>query len=51
MVSGTTAMVAKDLGRYYYGCELHEDYGELIQERVPVEEVAPNPLEYVMFGL
>ncbi len=49
--SGTTAMVAKDLGRYYYGCELHEDYGDLIQERVPVEEVAPNPLEYVMFGL
>ena len=32
--SGTTAMVAKELGRYYIGCELHEDYGKLIQERV-----------------
>jgi DNA modification methylase len=27
-------MVAKELGRYYIGCELHEDYGKLIQERV-----------------
>ena len=34
MGSGTTAMVAKNLGRYYIGCELHEDYGKLIQERV-----------------
>ena len=34
MGSGTTAMVAKSLGRYYLGCELHEDYGNLIQERV-----------------
>ena len=34
--SGTTAMVAKQLGRYYIGCELHEDYGNLIQERVPL---------------
>ncbi len=34
MGSGTTAMVAKELGRYYIGCELHEDYGKLIQERV-----------------
>ena len=36
MGSGTTAMVAKSLGRYYIGCELHEDYGNLIQERVPI---------------
>ena len=36
MGSGTTAMVAKMLDRYYIGCELHEDYGDLIQERVPV---------------
>ena len=36
MGSGTTAMVAKMLDRYYIGCELHEDYGNLIQERVPV---------------
>ena len=36
MGSGTTAMVAKMLDRYYIGCELHEDYGKLIQERVPI---------------
>ena len=34
MGSGTTAMVAKELGRYYIGCELHEDYNTLIDERV-----------------
>ena len=34
MGSGTTAMVAKKLGRYYLGCELHKDYGELIEERI-----------------
>lgn len=33
MGSGTTAMVAKQHGRYYMGCELHEDYGELIKSR------------------
>ena len=32
--SGTTAMVAKDLGRDYIGCELHEKYGNLIQKRI-----------------
>ena len=32
--SGTTAMVAKSLGRDYIGCELHEDYGKLIDKRV-----------------
>ena len=36
MGSGTTAMVAKMLDRYYIGCELHEDYGHLIHERVPI---------------
>ena len=44
MGSGTTAMVAKSLGRHYIGCELHTDYGNLIQKRVeeyhPVEEVS-----------
>jgi len=34
MGSGTTAMVAKSLGRYYLGCELHEDYGNLIEDRL-----------------
>ena len=33
MGSGTTAMVAKQHDRYYMGCELHEDYGELIKNR------------------
>ena len=44
--SGTTAMVAKELGRYYIGCELHEDYGNLIQERmgVPDDKVVHNGL-------
>ena len=47
MGSGTTAMVAKSLGRDYIGCELHEDYGNLIQERVqdfhPVGKVSQQP--------
>ena len=34
MGSGTTAMVAKSLGRDYIGCELHEDYGNLIEKRI-----------------
>jgi len=48
MGSGTTAAVAKSLGRDYIGCELHEDYGNLIQKRVeeyaPVVEVTHSPL-------
>ena len=32
--SGTTGMVAKELGRYYIGCELHEGYGNLIKNRI-----------------
>ena len=47
MGSGTTAMVAKSLGRDYIGCELHEDYGNLIEKRIgeyhPVEEVSQEP--------
>ena len=47
MGSGTTAAVAKSLGRNYIGCELHEDYGKLIKKRVdeyePVSEVAQEP--------
>ncbi len=34
MGSGTTAMVAKELGRYYLGCELHRDYSSLIEKRL-----------------
>ena len=37
MGSGTTGMVAQNLGRHYYGCELHEDYGKLIQKRIPTQ--------------
>ena len=36
MGSGTTARVAKLLDRYYIGCELHKEYNNLIQERVPI---------------
>jgi DNA modification methylase len=32
--SGTTALVAKELGRDYIGCELHEEYGKLIKNRI-----------------
>ena len=42
MGSGTTAMVAKQLGRYYIGCELNEDYRELIEKRVTVNKVEQN---------
>lgn len=34
MGSGTTALVAKSLQRHYLGCELHEDYGKLINKRL-----------------
>ena len=42
MGSGTTAMVAKQLGRYYIGCELNEDYRKLIEKRVTVNKVEQN---------
>ena len=42
--SGTTAMVAKQLGRYYLGCELHEEYKELIEQRVTDDKVVQNGL-------
>jgi len=34
MGSGTTAMVSKSLDRNYIGCELHKEYGELIDNRI-----------------
>ena len=34
MGSGTTAMVSKQLGRDYIGCELHSEYKELIDKRI-----------------
>ena len=34
MGSGTTAYVARKHDRHYLGCELHEDYGSLIQKRI-----------------
>ena len=34
MGSGTTASVALTHDRHYYGCELHENYGSLIQKRI-----------------
>ena len=40
MGSGTTAMVAKRLDRYYLGCELHEEYGNLIQDRLPNDSLS-----------
>ena len=51
MGSGTTAAVAKSLDRHYLGCELHEEYDELIQKRV--NEVTDNktsrsPLDQLM---
>lgn len=54
MGSGTTAAVAKYHKRNYIGCELHEDYGNLIEKRIrefsssmPVHELVQevqNPL-------
>ena len=46
-------MVAKSLGRYYIGCELHEEYGKLIQERlsVPVDKVERISSHSVVNGL
>jgi len=53
MGSGTTAMVAKSLGRYYLGCELHEDYGHLIEERIsmPDDKLVQNCDKTVTNGL
>jgi len=34
MGSGTTAMVSKSLGRYYIGCELHQEYIQMTMDRI-----------------
>ena len=55
MGSGTTAMVAKSLGRNYLGCELHDDYSKLIEERInsvtvnKVSQPENNPLESLLY--
>ena len=49
MGSGTTAAVAKQLDRYYNGCELHEDYGDLIQQRInTLPQTLPEPSTSVL---
>ena len=40
MGSGTTALVSKSLQRHYLGCELHEEYGKLIQKRLSEKSFA-----------
>ena len=46
MGAGTTAAVAKSLGRNYIGCELNENYGSLIEKRIndyhPVQKVSQD---------
>lgn len=37
MGSGTTASVAKELNRNYWGCELHNDYKDLIDKRLDMQ--------------
>ena len=52
MGSGTTAMVSKQHGRYYIGCELHDKYADLIDKRVPAENLSPpieNPLTDLLY--
>ena len=42
MGSGTTAMVSKSLGRHYIGCELHKEYGEIIDSRIQEYSCLPK---------
>ena len=55
MGSGTTAMVSKQHQRYYIGCELHNNYSDLIDKRldsVPVNKVAQdivNPITELLY--
>ena len=38
-------MVSKSLGRDFIGCELHENYSELIQKRIKEYVPEPEPIE------
>ena len=55
MGSGTTAMVSKQHQRYYIGCELHNNYSDLIDKRldsVPVNKVSQeivNPITELLY--
>ena len=52
MGSGTTAMVSLEHNRHFIGCELHEDYGELINSRMPVHissQDIQNPLTDMLY--
>ena len=45
MGAGTTAAVAKSLNRYYIGCELNENYGNLIQKRIQDYQPVKKPTQ------
>ena len=52
MGSGTTAMVAKQHNRHYIGCELHDNYKDLIDKRVPMKHLShpiANPLSDLLY--
>tara|TARA_B100000927_G_scaffold85622_1_gene68886 strand:- start:304 stop:1257 length:954 start_codon:yes stop_codon:yes gene_type:complete len=52
MGSGTTAMVAKQHNRHYIGCELHDNYKDLIDKRVPMNHLShpvANPLSDLLY--
>jgi len=52
MGSGTTAMVAKQHNRHYIGCELHDNYKDLIDKRVPIVQMShsiANPLTDLLY--
>lgn len=50
MGSGTTALVARRLGRHYVGSELNEDYVALARERLAVPYTIPMLLETIERG-
>lgn len=45
MGSGTTALVARNLGRSYIGCDLSAEYVQLAQSRLAVPYTPPMPLD------